>query len=194
MNLLRPILDSSPDLSYILGVLYGDGCVYAAKQYHIILSTVDKPFAESFKESLNQIGLHSKLYLRKYSDGKRKNQWLICGCSKIFTLWFKKLSINDLERIACLYPIDFIRGFYESEGHVNVSKSLTKIYRRIFIDNTNGEMTAMIYELLRNQGFHPTFRKFRNPPWKDRFRVRLSRKQEVDRFLFVVNPCIKRGA
>lgn len=44
----RVKIKPSPELAYVLGVLYGDGCVYRGKCYAIILKTKDKPFAETW--------------------------------------------------------------------------------------------------------------------------------------------------
>ena len=62
-NRFKPV--SSPDLSYVLGVLMGDGCVYKTIRrynhkkiyygYMIHLSVRDKSFAEEFAEALSQI-------------------------------------------------------------------------------------------------------------------------------------------
>ena len=191
-NQIKPTLDITPNLSYIIAVILGDGWIYKRGYcYFVCLQATDKIFCYKFKESLNKIGLKPSMF-------KRKNCWRVIASSKIFYEWFESLKDKDIEEIAKKYPIEFIRGFYESEGNFSIykSKKYNFISSTITILNTNKEYINLIKELLEYLNFHPTLHKRNNKygyGYKPIWALSIARKLEVKRFLELIKPCIKKG-
>jgi len=190
-NQIKPILSPSPILSYVTGVILGDGWVYKINHsYSIGLETLDKPFCESLVRALQQIKLNPCLMFNK------NRFWRVTATSKLFYEWYKSLKFKDIEKIAIEYPKEFVRGFYESEGCLSIYKSRKYRYTncKIIICNTKEELINLTKELLKILGFHPTIRKKNNPlPRKPLWILVLGRKAEVKQFLDIVKPCIKTG-
>ncbi len=191
-RLIKPKLLSSPELSYTLGVLLGDGCVSINEKKHryvINLKVTDEKFANSFKNALEFINLnpnfctiHPKpsIFNNKLIKSK-KLIYQIHATSKIFSFWFKNLNLNDISEI--LYSEnnikEFIRGFYESEGSISKSRFA------ISICNTNIELLNFIKILLDKIGFNFNLRIYKYESFL------CKNGKEALRFLNFINPCIK---
>jgi len=188
-NLIKPILNHSPSISYIIGVILGDGWIYKQKHfYSICLETNDKLFCEKFKEVLQIIKLNPCLIKK---TGKT---WRTTATSKLFYNWFKSLKLKDIQNIATKYPTDFLRGFYESEGclSINKDKRYGYEYPMITIVNTKKELIMLSYKLLRILDFHPTVhRRNVKPPRKPIWALNISKQKEVPTFFKKIEPCIK---
>ena len=100
-NLTRPRgkpfdMTKVEDLSYIIGVLLGDGHVRISKEDNsgiIVLHQKRKEFAESFYRALESIGLNPSK--RENSDGF----WVVYAYSRPFVEWYKSLSIEEIEHL-----------------------------------------------------------------------------------------------
>lgn len=160
---LRPNLALSPSLSYILGVLLGDGFVYKHtvnrrkgrhdQCYTVALVTKDYEFAEKFAYALREIGLHPCIFQVKM---KRKNPnwsdvWRIEATSVVLYKWFKNLNPSQIKQIARAYPADFIRGFYDSDGCLSQDKYIT-------MHKSNKFLIELIRSLLCGFGFKTKIR------------------------------------
>ena len=108
-------LSPSPELSYIIGVYFGDANIYYRKKtgaYYFRIKVVDREFAEVVKNSLIKIGLNPTV---SYIEEKtRSNRWHVEASSKSL---YKFLCQDKEEffKIAEKYPEDFLRGFFDSE-------------------------------------------------------------------------------
>jgi len=82
-NQINPNISHSSNLSYILGVIFGDGWVYNFKHnYFIGLDSIDYVFCKSFSDSLKKVGLNPNLFPKgKY--------WRTVASSKLFYNWIK---------------------------------------------------------------------------------------------------------
>ncbi|MFH0829731.1 MAG: LAGLIDADG family homing endonuclease [Candidatus Aenigmatarchaeota archaeon] len=123
-NTPQPLLEPSLELSYILGVLEGDGCVYKTKtaygHEHIIqLCVKDKKFLEEFNRCLGKV--FSRTVKIIYC---KSGLYKICLRSKAFYEWYYNLTAEELSRISLTHPNAFIKGFYDSEG--SLTKFTTK--------------------------------------------------------------------
>jgi len=182
-----PNLEPSPQLSYTIGVLIGDGCLnkYRGK-YNLILNVVDGEFALSFKRALQDLGLHPRLNLGTPKEGERKH-FRITAMSKTFGEWFRALSNEKVFSIATSYPLDFLRGFYESEG--------TASQHRVCFSNTEKWKLDLTNQLIESLGFQASlYTSLRLAPAKTAYELNLlGGKGKQLEFLSLVNPCIKRG-
>jgi hypothetical protein len=116
-------------IAYIIGVLKGDGDVniYKSKtrstHYRIRLRAPEgqEPLALSFKQSLEQIGLHPRLFLVKTSRGRTKRIITVIAYSREFVRWYLSLKPEDVEKYVSQNErsaIAFIRALYECEGTI----------------------------------------------------------------------------
>jgi len=97
-------ISPSPDLGYVLGSYFGDGCSDRHGKC-INFRVKDKEFADRFAEALRRmdIGVY-----RRFKDGF----YHVIGSSITFYRWLENLDLDSLKGIMNAYPIDFLRGFF----------------------------------------------------------------------------------
>jgi len=191
----------SKELSYVLGVLYGDGCVTSYKrgdsnkQYRLRLKTADEIFADKFKESLKEIGLKN---IRKY---QYELFWIETD-SLLFVRWFQSLDLDDVREEVKNHKMSFIRGFYDSDGStLHGANGITNCC----IINTNLPLLKLTADLLASFDFETslslqeekgklvTIRGKIYVSRKDLYILRiLGGRKERKRFLQSVKPVIER--
>jgi hypothetical protein len=184
----KPRLECSPELSYIVGVMLGDGsCLRGKLAYWINLRVRDREFAEAFRDALIKIDLRPKIDVYN-QDGKPL--YFVRAVSKIFCMWWNSLSLDEIREIVLKYPADFLRGFYDSEG--SWTKDATVMY------NNNLSVIQLVAEALKILGFRYKIssrryltRKSREPRVGYRIRI-LGGMPERRRFVEVVKPTIPR--
>lgn len=208
-KMIKPKIESSETLSYIVGVLLGDG--WAGKvgkkhEYRVALQTRTLCFNRSFERALAEIGLNPRTFEYKIK-GRETTFYGTFAHSKIFVGWFKSLEFEDIENLAKKYPIDFLRGFYESEGNYQETESEEKIkigkkvrgpyvvHRvNIRIVNTNKKLIMLTKDLMKKIGFHPTtiYGVKTLAPQKPQYCIAVYKKGEAGKFISLINPIIKK--
>lgn len=192
----RITFDKTPSttLSYILGVLYGDGWVYYYPYRYVIgLNTTDNEFAECFRVALAKIGLHpSRIYTMKRAQENWNDQFRVQAFSKPFYEWFKNLTFDKVHNLLQTPEMkrEFIRGFYESEGSLCQSKG----YFRVTITNTDMKLLNFVRKILEELGFcfYIYTHKQRPKNWAAVSYLGIFRPENIKRFLVEINPCISR--
>lgn len=129
------------NLSYILGVIEGDGCI-DKNNYSVDLGVTDKNFALTFKKSLeNWSGLITKLYIyNNYSV-----LYHVVLHSKIVAIYLKKYhTINKIEKVVEKVKggREFLSGMYDSEGSIGS--------KQIVIYNNNKQLLLLCKNLLKD--------------------------------------------
>lgn len=182
-----------PHVAYVIGVIKGDG--YITRHYTIGMAVTDKPFADSFADSLRKIGLSPKIHIHQPHNGVSKlPQWRVVAHSKMFYEWLTSMPQYKYEGIIEKYPKEFLRGFYESEG----SCYRTGNGNVVSFCNTNPDVLIKIRSSLIALGFSPSKmyrRKNDRGCWNsgDLYIVQLFRSREAEKFIETINPVIKRG-
>jgi len=128
-----PNLNPSPELSYIIGVVHGDGIMYKerGKDYKIGLSAKDRDFVEEFNRCISRVLGKRKPYPLHPERGGR---WGFAAVS-VFLYQF----LEEWDRCCGVinqYPAEFVRGFFDSEG--GAYKNSKYIILRYY--NTNKEL------------------------------------------------------
>lgn len=187
----HPNLSESPALAYIFGVLYGDGytCIHKS-QYNVGLRVKDKEFADAFCGAMNRVNLYPGIW---FQEGKYYRA--VVG-SKIFVRWFRRLHLKDIENLSSGYEVDFIRGFYDSEGSLS-PRSRGKTFQ-ITMSNTNLELVQLVQKIMAKLGFvvhidrvHTHSMKINK--WKAIYHLRLcGGQQKVTSFCELIKPSIPR--
>ena len=194
VGIIKPDYSNKNIISYILGVLLGDGWVTGMKQgkygysYGVYLDSCELAFSQSFFLALKEIGLHPHKLFLKLKNPKHRDKWRAYAYSNNFCLWYKSLTLNDIwnflegeeEHKA------FIRGFFESEG--------SNDRNGIKFSNTNFEVIKLVRDSLELLNFKTSLRKGkkRREKWKEEYTLRIfGGVEEQNRFLDEITPVIK---
>jgi len=119
MNIFRD--EASPQLSYIIGAALGDGCSLE-KSGCVKLEVTDKDFAQVFNSSMARLfnrEVSNKIFVRRF-EGDRLPLFVVKHNSKQLTNLLR-LPMKKLLDLAFAFPREFLRGFFDAEGHVDVS-------------------------------------------------------------------------
>lgn len=179
-----PLLDPSPDLAYIVGVLIGDGCV---GNRLIRLAVKDKAFANSFAEAMNRINLPAKVIKHvRYDKSPILTTFDIQIRSSLFIQQYRKLNISALAK---QFPISFTRGFYESEGSWGdcISFCNSDIKKLELVSNCLRDLNFTVLPIRQYIFPGKSISKNKKPMY--RFNI----SKDKDKFVRVVSPCIKIG-
>jgi len=107
----EPDLEPSKELSYLLGVRYGD--MRLMKERYVGILVKDKDFAEEFARCINVI-FSKKCIL--WQD--KRGHWGMSVSSRIF-YEYMTLPLDLHKGIIEMFPEEFLRGFFDSEATVN---------------------------------------------------------------------------
>ena len=187
-----------PEKAYILGVLCGDAWI-SLKNYHVGLRVIDLDFAEEFQKNIKIVyGLDSKIRIFKPGKENWSNQYVVQINSKLLCEdivsygnfntdnWRVPKEIfesNDIKMIG-----NFLRGFYDSEGHVNPKEYVLKA------TSSNKEGFLDILNLLRKLGIHyiTILKKHKNPKYKLGYEVLITGSDSYKFFKEYIGFSIKR--
>ena len=184
----KKIVLNKPKLAYVLGVLMGDGSVYVHKRgYRIELHVRDEEFARSFAEALKALGLNPWIGGPYEPHSGKKPEYKVVAYSKDLAMSYQQMQ--HLERLKEFLSdntlfINFLRGFYESEGCLYKPTS----YRRLLIYNNNADLLQYICERLQDFGIKASIREYRKGEWC----LEIWKKKDIAKFLRLVKPVIKR--
>lgn len=194
-------LKLNSDLSYILGVLAGDGYMDYSNQrkaYHIGLSTVDKEFVDEFSKSLfNFFKIKSSNEFRKSRKKKWNAQYITRLCSKEACDFIN--SIGQFKKENWKIPeiiknsdsnikIAFLRGFFDSEGEID-KKSC-----RVGATSMNLNGLVEIKRMLEDFGIRNTIikRKDPRPNTHQKYILRINDKNSIESFNELIGFTILR--
>lgn len=183
------------DLTYIMGVMFGDGYVIEASG--IGLESIDKDFVDAFYVAIRrQFGIKSKIYHTKKSplldwrNGKtykRSDTYILRASSVLLRDFIKKYkSIFNPHKLNENMKVCFLRGLWDSEGTVNQSgvantvhfthndELLCKMFQSILL-----EITDIPAKIIKNnqQGNYVLY---------------FYRKEYIKSFYDIIKPTIRR--
>lgn len=101
---------SIDDLGYIIGVLYGDGCISKTKQFSLTVKDLD--FSNRMKESLSQFNIFPKTHTQYIS---KKNYYNIKFRRNKLIEILSNIAPEDLN---IRQRIQFLNAMFDSEGCV----------------------------------------------------------------------------
>ena len=142
----------SSELSYIVGVLFGDGTIRIRPQYYdysIRLKVKDKDFAETFSMALAKTLNKPKPYLiSKEKDFTRGNRLrYVCEGGSKSLIEFLSKPMSELLYFINPYYIDFLRGIFDSEGFTSITAT-KKFIVGAGMANTNLELLQFVKSTL----------------------------------------------
>lgn len=161
-DVFHPAIIDSAALSYVLGVLLGDGYIggdtwYLKKSYPISLTVKDRDFAISFANALSSI-LHKRVAVRSVTKKCRGKDWhgyRVHTKHRAFSLWYHALNLSLIGACVRSELGPFLRGFADSEGNVRENRAVIRIYNK---DESKLALVARLLSLLNisNKTAHVT--------------------------------------
>jgi intein-encoded DNA endonuclease-like protein len=142
--------EPSPALSYIIGANIGDGCTLK-ENWIVKLEVTDHDFAETFNNSM--AGLFNRVtpnrILVRHAVG-RLPMYLVKYSSKQLVKLLR-LPLKQLLEIAFAFPREFLRGFFDAEGYVDVSAG-RHFSVQVGAENSDESLLLMVKKSLKLLG------------------------------------------
>lgn len=150
----RNVLDDrpSPDLSFVIGANIGDGCALT-NGWSVKLEVTDLDFAEAFNASMAKVFSHpvtNKILVRNQPG--RLPLYVVKYSSKQL-VELLRLPQSKLLEIAFAFPREFLRGFFDAEGHVDVGIN-RYLQLSIGAENTDKSLLQRVRKLLKEMGIN----------------------------------------
>jgi len=138
------------------------------------------------------------MFLRTSVRPNEKPLWYVVAYSRVFVDWYKEITsdTNKLYEFLKKCPNgfkEFIRGFYESEGHYYEGYNKNGgLQRNLHIYNTDKELIDLAVRILREMGFTVSVivTKRQHLGRKDKYRIRVWAK-DIHKFFYLIEPVIK---
>lgn len=190
MTLRKPIPKTarklSPEKAYILGVICDDG--YINYEGYISLETISIEFIEKFKESI--INVYGNLFLGHVSPTcNRKQRFVVSG--KNMTDDLKRYLGENTRSFDWRVPkqimnsnnenkIHFIRGFFDSEGNVDLKHALV-------FNSANYDALVQVKQLVEKLNIKTSTIR----PNKGAYRIYVTSKENIVRFIKLIGTNIE---
>ena len=130
------IIKMTKEKAYVIGVICGDGCTHRTKNdsYQITLSATDKDFVSEFSRFMLEVyGIKPSIGKQKSRNPSWKDKMQSRVCSK--EVFEDLMKYSNFGKYAWRVPnaimestkatkCSFLRGFFDSEGSVDMSKKL----------------------------------------------------------------------
>lgn len=187
---LKPKLDISPNLLYVVGALKGDGWTIIEKRVNgtswkiKLAAGLSETFATEFAGALKPLGLNSSVHLQSQNRPDRSPVWIVTANSKLFVQWYRILDSEllggNLETPEL--AASFLKGVYEAEG------SIWKIrgYAQCNIVNKSSEFILLCLNALDTLCLNYSVGEY-----AAKYLIRIHPTIEAVRFVFLTKPCIK---
>lgn len=146
----------SPALSYIIGANLGDGCSLI-KSGCVKLEVTDMDFAQAFNACMATLfsrQVPNSILVRRF-ETDRLPLFIVKYNSKQLAKLLAQ-PLKTLLRIALAYPREFLRGFFDAEGHVDVGAGAT-FHISSGVENSNRKLLLKVKQTLLTR-FHITSR------------------------------------
>jgi len=157
-NLFRK--EPSPALSYVIGANIGDGCTLT-DNWIVKLEVTDRDFAEAFNSRMAELFSRKNpntILIKRFRVRRLPMHVVRYSCKALVELL--RLPLKKLLEIAFAFPCEFLRGFYDAEGHVDVGVSRV-LELRIGVDNSDRTLMFEVKHLLTKLNIASRFERRR---------------------------------
>ena len=151
---------SSPALSYVIGANIGDGCTLT-DNWIVRLEVTDRDFAEAFNSSMATLFSRetpNKILSRRFKVKRLPMYVVRYSCKSLVKLL--RLPLKKLLEIAYKFPREFLRGFFDAEGHVDVGVG-NQFSLAVGAENSNKLLLLRLKQLLKELGIDSRFERKR---------------------------------
>lgn len=179
-------------MAYVLGFIYADGCIYTSvRGSYISVTSADECIIVNIKRWMESAHIITKT---TFPDNRKPKFALRIG-NKVIYNDLLKLGISPSKSLTVRMPDvpafvlkDFIRGYFDGDGCVNIyrSRGLTQeiILRQLKIIFTSGSQ-LFLEDLLRVLNERFSLRLVRIYPNSRAFQLRFSTRDSVTLFKFM---------
>ncbi len=192
-------IDSSPELSYLIGAFKGDGSIYRyASIYGLSFGVKDLEFIQAVQNAIRKVvSKVPKIY--KVRNHESMLYKFLMSNKDLFTVLSQLLI--DLKRIIDIYPIDFLRGFFDAEGTAVTQKVHKGLWSwtqyRVSFYNTKKDLLDLVRELLIRLGITPAPRYYvtignMGKTQQSCYILSVYRKKSIVRFMRLIVSSIPR--
>lgn len=191
-NLQEVLFEPSPTLSYVIGVILGDGCVHWSKARNnscsVRLNVTDEEFAKSFQKHIKLLGINCAVLHQKSKNPKWADTYLASANSNAFGGFWSEMGREGCAEYALRYPEHFVRGFYEAEGSIKLHRGRLELA----ITNTDEKLISRVHGAIPTT-IKTSLLKFGpyNAGTKARWDICINNQLDIKRFLAWTTPCIK---
>jgi intein-encoded DNA endonuclease-like protein len=161
-NVFRNVFkrEASPSLSYVIGANIGDGCTLT-ENWIVKLEVTDYDFAETFNNCMAKLfsrGTPNKILVR-HAVGRLPMFIVKYSCKQLVK--FLRLPLKQVLEIALVFPREFLRGFFDAEGHADVSAKKFTLSLRVGAENSDKSLLLWIKKSLKLLGIESLIQRKR---------------------------------
>jgi len=200
----------SEELSFILGVLIGDGSIFFDKTHNqgvICLVSIDLEFVEEFNRCISFILRKKRYKIYQFKSNYGTTLYRVTAYSRNFYELYITKDIKPFKIVANKFPSPFIRGFLDSDGSVSFrfhfDKRNGKRYPLCTVQmyNSHLEYLNLIQSLLIehfgidikiNKHTRSGFREELNLSQYNGYRCEIAKQSDIIRFYDEIGFTIKR--
>ncbi len=203
------------DFGYAMGCCFGDASVNNYKGvYSITLQTRNLSFAKSFMHSLfKTTSIIPRFYERTYDikitpDNRvyrNLKYYVVTLYSSVFVKYITdklclkqsklrhEISLNKLLEFGNDFCIGFIRGVFDSDGSIIISRygHVKRPVISIVVYSSYKRFIGVFRKLLINFGLHPSrISVYKNNTTKEAYRLIIGRREDIIRFRYLIGSGI----
>jgi intein-encoded DNA endonuclease-like protein len=139
----------SPELSYVIGAVLGDGYTTEDQGNGIVgFTNKDRYLLEHFLTCLSRI--FNTQNAGRITRGTRYGVFKATIGSRLLALFFQR-PLVEIAPFIEEHPAPFVRGFFDAEGHATITVSRGRLSARVGASNTDVGILQYISALLRNK-------------------------------------------
>jgi DNA endonuclease len=139
--------EPSPELSYIIGANIGDGCTLT-KGWCVKLEVTDLDFATTFNASMAYLFSRASPNKILTRNGVGRLPMHVVKYSSKQLTRLLRMPMTKLLELAFAFPREFLRGFFDAEGHVDVKVSVQGFHVCAGVENSNIRLLQRIKHVL----------------------------------------------
>jgi hypothetical protein len=184
----KPDLAPSEPLAYLVGVRYGDGNV-SRNTFRVRVTS--QAFAESCAAAMCAIGLRVTATVAPRPEPNCQPTWSAVANSATLTDWLRQLQIENLDQIFTNpdHRRAFLRGLYESEGHLSRMRANTL---QLTVTSTNRPILELFQKWAAERGHAIRMRIQRTTRIGTiAYELRTSHGPTIAAFIDDIRPCTK---
>lgn len=203
-----PNLSPSPQLSYFLGAYLGDGYRYCNPKnrvFRIGFKVKDRDFAKHASRAVAYV--LRRRPIRPWTakgDGEGQDAFYVFTAASWTLRSFLTGSLERLLAVALNYPRDFLRGIFDAEGFVTVSRERNLMQLHVGIGMSKRTIINVVRRVLLVQFGIPTTGPYlrKGKPRliygrmahfkRTTYEIRISARGDVEKFARLVGFSIKR--
>jgi DNA endonuclease len=143
--------EPSPALSYVIGANIGDGCTLT-DNWIVKLEVTDRDFAEAFNSNMATLFSReapNKIMIKRFKVERLPMYVVRYSCRPLVKLL--RQPLKKLLEIAFVFPREFLRGFFDAEGHVDVGVG-REFHLAVGAENNDKQLLSKAKRLLESLG------------------------------------------